>query len=151
MTLRLLIAAVLLAVLAGGVYWSNRTTAAEEGKPAADAAPKILNLSEDQMRQVELRKADGSTLILVRGATNNWQMTAPEALPIDQEAVTSLLFTLTTLSSDRLVEEKTDDFASFGLEKPALQVLITKKDGKMEKVSIGDETPTGSGFFTRLE
>ena len=36
----LLIAVVVLAALAGGVYWSNKVKKAEEGKPAADAPPK---------------------------------------------------------------------------------------------------------------
>ncbi len=151
MTLRLLVAAILLALLAGGVYWSNKATALKEGQSAADAPPKILDIPGDQVRQIDIRKQDGSTVVLKRAADNRtWQMTAPEPLPVDQEAVSSLVSTVSSLTSDRLVEEKTDDFGSFGLTTPTLEVTVTKNDGKTEKLLIGDETPTGSGHFARL-
>lgn len=148
MGLRLAIAAVLLALLAGGVYWSNKNAAEE--KPAADASPKILEIPQDQIRQVDIRKPDGAPVVLQRGENGQWQMAAPEKLGVDQDAASSLLSTVSSLPSDHLVEEKTDNFAAFGLDKPELEVSVTSKDGKTRKVLIGDETPTGSGYFARL-
>jgi hypothetical protein len=150
MRLRLLIAAVLLAVLGGAVYWSNKKAATDEAKPAADASPKVLSVPEDQIKQLELKKAGVPSVVLSRGGDGKWQITAPEPLRVDQDAVSSLVSTVSSLASDRLVEEKTADFSSFGLDKPGLEVTVTKKDGKTEKVLIGDETPTGSGFFARI-
>lgn len=150
MRLRLLIAAVLLAVLAGAAYWSNKHEKAEEGKPAAEASPKVLSIPEDQIKQVELKKGDGTAVVLTRGGDGKWQITAPEPLRADQDTVSSLINTVSSLPSDRLVEEKTADYGPFGLDKANLEVTVTKKDGKTEKVLVGDETPTGSGFFARL-
>jgi hypothetical protein len=148
MGLRLLIAAVLLALLAGGVYWSNKNAAEE--KPAADASPKVLEIPQDQIRQVDIRKPDGAAVVLQRGENDQWQMAAPEKLGVDQDAASSLLSTVSSLPSDHLVEEKTTDYAAFGLDKPSLEVSVTSKDGKTRKILIGDETPTGSGYFVRL-
>jgi hypothetical protein len=131
---RLLIAAVLLVALAGATYWSNKHEKAEEGKPAADAPPKVLSIPEDQIKQVELKKTDGAGLVLARGGDGKWQITSPEPLRADQDAVNSLINTVSSLPSDRLVEEKTADYSTFGLEKPGLEVTVTKKDGKTEKV-----------------
>jgi hypothetical protein len=149
MGLRLLIAAVLLALLGGGVYWSNKNAAEE--KPAADTSPKILEIPQDQVQQVDIRKPDGAPVVLQRADNGQWQMVVPEKLGVDQDAASSLLSTVSSLPSDHLVEEKTTDFAAFGLDKPSLEVSVTSKDGKMRKVLIGDETPTGSGYFARLD
>ena len=43
---RLLIAAVVLAGLAGAVWWSNKSEAAKASKPDPKAAPKILELKD---------------------------------------------------------------------------------------------------------
>jgi hypothetical protein len=51
------------------------------------------------------------------------------------------------LSADKVVEEKAADLAAFGLNPPSIELTITKKDGKTEKLLVGDETPTGSGAY----
>ena len=48
----LLVAVVVLAVLGGALYWSNRKQKADAAKPAADAATKILTIPEDQIKEV---------------------------------------------------------------------------------------------------
>jgi hypothetical protein len=147
----LLIGAVLLAVLGGAWYWSNKAEKEKEGKPAPDAAPKIVSIPEDQVKQVEIRKKDAEATVVRKDDSGKWQMSAPKPLPVDQDAMTSMTSTLSSLSSDRLVEEKASDLAAYGLNAPVLVVSITKKDGKTEKILIGDETPTGNGVFAKLE
>jgi hypothetical protein len=56
------------------------------------------------------------------------------------------------LTWDRLVEENAgSNLATFGLQDPAVRVTVVGKDKKKQTVYIGDETPTGGGFFARLE
>ncbi len=78
-------------------------------------------------------------------------MTAPKPLPVDQDAVSSMVSSLSSLNSDRLVEDKASDWKQYGLADPSLEVDITKKDGKTTKLEIGDDTPTGSSVYARLE
>jgi hypothetical protein len=49
-----------------------------------------------------------------------------------------------------LVEEKTSDWAGFGLVEPKTTVTVTKKDGKSVKLLIGDEVPAAGGAYARL-
>ena len=144
----LLIAAALLAILAGGVWWSNKEKKAEENKPSADASPKILTIPEDQMTQLEIRKRDAPPVVLKKQG-DKWMLTEPKPLPTDAGTVGSLTSTLSSLASDRLVEDKAADLAPYGLNNPSLQVSITRKDGKTEKLLIGDETPTGGNFYAK--
>ncbi len=145
----LLFATVVLAMLAGGVYWSNKTKEAEAKKPAADEAPKLLTIPEDQIERVEIRKAGADATVLDR-KSGKWELTSPQPLPADQGATGSLVSTLSSLSADRLVEEKTADLAQYGLAKPTIELVVTKRDGKSQEVLIGDETPTSGGYFAKL-
>ena len=146
----LLIAAALLALLAGGVWYSNKLEKEKEGKPPAEASPKLLEIPEDQFAMVELTKAGSAPVTLIREGTD-WKMVAPQSLAVDRDAVNSIVSTLASYTTDRLVEEKADDLKPFGLDAPTLTASIKKKDGKTEKLLIGAETPTGGGFYAKKD
>src|SRR6478609_9269503 len=143
----LLVAVALLVVLTGLSYWSNKRKAAADAKPPADASPKVLTIPDDQFKQIKIAKTGGDTTLLARGDDNKWKITQPKPLNADQDSVSSLVSTLSSLSSDRLIEDKASDLAQYGLNKPTIEVTITKKDGKTETVLLGDDTPTGGGQF----
>ena len=82
---RLLIAAVVLAGLGGLVYWSNRSEEAKAGKPDPKAAPKILDLKEADIKQIEIRHRDGETTVVKRDGSGKWSITAPQPLAADQK------------------------------------------------------------------
>lgn len=143
----LLVAVAVLAVLGGLTYWSNKKKAAADVKPAADASPKLLSIPDDQFKQIKVVKTGGDTTVLSRGDGNKWQITEPKPLAADQDSVSSMVSTLSSLNSDRLIEDKASDLAQYGLNKPTIEVTVTKKDGKTETVLLGDDTPTGGGQF----
>jgi hypothetical protein len=146
----LLIALLLLAALAGGIWWSNKAKQAEASKPSADASsPKILSVPETRIARIEIQKAGGDAVIERHGT--RWELTAPKPLPADQDAVSSMMTTLSSLSADRVVEDKAGDLSQYGLIRPALALLVTEKGGKTRRLLIGDEAPTGSGFYARVE
>jgi Domain of unknown function (DUF4340) len=148
----LLIAAVVLAALSGVLYWSNRHPASENtAKASVDTPPKILTLKQDDISKIEIKKKGGEDLDLSKSDTGKWQITAPKSLGADQEAVSSLLSTVSSLNSDRLVEDKAADLSQYGLTQPSLQLDVTTKDSKSQKLLLGDDTPAGSAVFAKLE
>lgn len=146
----LLAAAVVLAALGGAAWWSEKKEKADAAKPAADATPKILSVPEDQFQQIDLTKKGGDTTELSR-AGGSWKILQPKPLAADQDSVTSLVTSLASLSSDRLIDEKASDLSSYGLAAPTEQVKITEKNGKVLTLLVGDDTPTGSGTFAKVE
>ena len=144
----LLIALAVLVALAGGVYWSNKAKEAEAKKPAADAAPKILDLQGKPIAKIEIRRTGGETTVLEKKA--KWELTAPRPLPADQEAVGSVLATLVTLNADRLIEAKATDAGTYGLAQPLIDVVFTQTNGQSRQLLIGDEVPTGNGYYVKL-
>jgi len=146
----LLVALVLLAALAGGLYYSNKEKAAEAAKPPSDAPPKILALTEGDITKVALKKKGSDETDLVKTG-GNWQITAPMPYPADQGTASQLVASTANVSSDRVVEDKASNVSAYGLDSPALEVDITGKGGKISKLKIGDDTPTNSGSYAMLE
>jgi len=148
----LLIAAIVLAALSGALYWSNRHPASENtAKASIDTPPKILTLKQEDISKIQIKKKGGGELDLAKGDAGKWQITAPKPLGADQEAVSSLLSSLSSLNSDRLVEDKAADLGQYGLTQPSLELDVTTKDSKPQKLLLGDDTPAGSAVFAKLD
>ena len=143
----LLIAVVLLAVLGGVVWWSNKREASASKN--ADTSTKILTIPEDQFQEIRIKKVTGETIALSR-ATGKWQITEPKPLPADQDAVSGIVTSLASLSADKVVEEKATDLQPYGLQIPTLDIQVKRKDGKTDGLLIGDDTPTGAGAYAKL-
>lgn len=145
----LLFAAAVLAAIGGVLYWSNHHKPAETVQAAVDTPPKILSLNDSDVNRVELKKKDGAYLVLQK-QDGKWQITSPQQLRADDSAVSGMISSLSSLSSDRLVEDKADNLAQFGLSSPALEVDVSGKNDT-HKLLIGDDTPTGGGSYAKLE
>ena len=144
----LLIALALLAVLGGlQLYLSKKKPADAKASADTSTSPKLLSIPEDQFKQIKLVKTGGDTTVLSRDAANKWQITEPKPYQADPDSVNSLVSTLSSLASDRVIEDKASDLSQYGLTKPAFEVDVTKKDGKTETVLLGDDTPTGGNQF----
>ncbi|HET8549251.1 MAG TPA: DUF4340 domain-containing protein, partial [Bryobacteraceae bacterium] len=146
----LLIAVVVLAVLAGGVWWSQRVKSAEADKPSPTAAPKLITMSEADAQRVEIGKRDAETTVLEK-QNGKWRITAPVALAADDDTATSVVSGMTGLNWDQLVEEKPADLGQFGLDKPAVRVTLAGKGSAAKTLLIGDETPTAGSFYAKLD
>jgi hypothetical protein len=143
----LLIAAALLAALTGTLYWSDHHKTADATAMPVDAAPKIFTLKDTDLSKIEIKKKGAEEVALVKNDAGKWQVTSPTQLNADQDAVSSMASTLSSLNSERVVEDKASDLKQYGLSEPAIEVDIASKDGKSRKLLIGDDTPAGNAVF----
>src|ERR1035437_6482208 len=104
----LLIAVVLLAVLGGVTWWSNKTQADKAKAPAADAPAKLLTIPDDQFQEIKIKKVTDEVLSLKREKAKG-QMTAPKPMAADQDAAAAMVPMLSNLTADKVVEEKATD------------------------------------------
>src|SRR2546425_2836013 len=150
----LIIAALVLAALLGLLYWSNRHPRSDNTNAAlptpSEPAPNILTLNEDVINKIEIRKKSGDQIVIAKDSNGKWQITSPKSMGVDDSAISSLLSTLSSLNSERLVEEKATNLGQYGLAEPKLEVNITDKNNSMRKLLVGDDTPTGSGAYAQL-
>src|SRR5579871_1115107 len=142
----LLLSSVVLIALGVGLYVSNRQKSAEAAKPPADASPKVLSLTEPDIKKIDIKKRGSEETVLDR--TNaGWQITAPKPYLVDKDTASQLATAVASVSSDKVVEDKGADLKEYGLTSPSLEVDVSMKDGKTKKLLIGDDTPTGSDAY----
>jgi hypothetical protein len=147
----LLVAAIVLAALSGVLYWSNHRKPAESAvKVSADTPPKILTLAQADIAKVDIKKKGGDEIELAKNDAGKWQIVGAKPLRADQNEVSSMLSTLSSLSSERLIEEKAGNLADYGLAQPAVEVDVTEKDNKTQKLLIGDNTPAGNATYVAM-
>jgi hypothetical protein len=147
----LIVAIVVLGGLTGTLYWSNHHKPAESTEASADTPPKILAVKEADISRFDLKKNGVDQVAGERNSSGQWRITSPTTLPADQSAVSSLLGTFSSLNSQRLVEEKAGNLASYGLNAPKLEFDLSEKDNKTQKLLLGDVTPTGNGIYAKLD
>ena len=146
----LAVAALALAVLTWFLYWSERHKPTDEtSKLSADTPPSILKLDQNSITKLELKKKDADPLVLTKPGSGDWQITAPKPFRADQSAVTGLASTISSLNSERVVEDKASDLQRFGLDQPVLEVDLTAKD-KTQKLLLGTDTPAGGAVYAML-
>jgi hypothetical protein len=148
----LLIASVILAILAGALYWSNHHSSDADSvvKASPEAPPQILSLNRMDIAKLAIHRKDEPTLELSRSASGVWEITSPKALAADQESVSSVVSTVSSLMAERLLDAKATNLAKYGLAAPPLEVDVTLKNNQTDKVLLGDQTPSGNGYYAMV-
>src|SRR5216683_2764190 len=145
----LLTASFLLLVLSAVIWWSNKKAATADKAPVETTTVKLLNLPEDQIQDIEIKKRAGETIQLKRN-DSKWLIAGAESLRADPDAVSSMLSTISSLSSDRTVEEKASSLEPYGLTQAAIELNVTDKNKKTTKLLIGDDTPAGTAVYAAI-
>lgn len=145
----LLTASFLLLLLTGVLWWSNKRAAKADKEPIESTTTKLVGIPEDQLQEIEIKRRSGETVRLQRN-DSKWQITAPKSLPADADAVSSMLSTLSSLSSDRTIEDKATSLEQYGLIQPAIELDITDKNKKTSKLLVGDDTPAGTAVYATI-
>lgn len=147
----LLIAVVVLLALGGLLYWSNHHKPAETSTASSTTpSPTLLKFDSASVTQVTLAQKGVAPITLVRSEGDHWKITEPKPYPADQDAVSSLLGSLSNLDADRVVEDKASDLKPYGLDDPSLTLDVTLKNHAGHKLLLGDDTPAGSDVYAML-
>lgn len=145
----LIVAALVFLILGGILYWSEHQKPSDDSKESADA-PAILKLDASAITKLDLKKRGAEPIALTKSGSGKWEITQPQPFGADQSLVSGMLSTLSSLSSQRVVEDKATDVNRYGLNPPVLQLDITEKDNKTRELLIGDDTPTGSAAYAMV-
>jgi Domain of unknown function (DUF4340) len=147
---RLVIALVILAGMAGALWYSNKKEDEKAKNPAPDTTTKILSLKEESVVGLEIKKRAGEDTVLSKNDSGVWSITAPAPLPADQAAVSGVVGAAGNLAADRMIDDNVTDLASYGLAPAADEVVFRMKDGKTKTLLIGDSNPTGNDVYAKL-
>lgn len=145
----LLIAAVVLAALAGLLYWSSHRKTSETPGSSANT-PSILKVDPASVTALTITQKGAPPVVLTRTGSNQWQITAPKSAPADATAVSGMLSNLNPLLSQRVIADKAMDLAPYGLNSPSVTLDLTEKNNRTQKLLLGDTTPTGDAVYAAV-
>jgi hypothetical protein len=115
-------------------------------------AKVLLGIKADQIEGIIL--SGGNETIALQKAEgmdkNAWNITAPIRAAADNAAIEGLENRLANLKYTRVIAEKSDDLARFGLNDPSF--IITCKAGKVSgRLAFGSLTPLEDGYYVNKD
>ena len=145
----LLAASVVLAVVSGALWWSNRKEAKASKTTTEVASTKLISTPEDQIQEIKIQKPGADTIDLQKAA-GKWQIAAPSSLPADQDAVSSLLSNFSSVNSEHVIEDHATSVEQYGLAQPSMKLTLVEANKKTHDLLVGDATPAGSAAYAQL-
>jgi Domain of unknown function (DUF4340) len=144
------IACVVLAALAGTLYWSNRHPKTAYPAASATVSPTILNINPANVTAFTIKTKDAPPVTLARVANQAWQITAPRPMHADPEQVSMLLSALEPLTAQEVVTNSASDLSQYGLASPTIEIDVTQKGRPAQRLLIGDNTPVGGASYAMV-
>lgn len=143
----LLIAVLVLVVLGGFVYYTTENPP----EPESDTVP-LVRAEEVAIRKVTVIKPNSETIVVQREADQPWKFGNGVAAPTDDSAINLMVTNLASLDASRVVQDATVDWAPYGLDGDGqLRVTVETSEGDPKSIIFGEDTPTGSSVFARLD
>mgnify|MGYP000853322246 FL=1 len=138
---------VVVVALLAGAYFLVRTKKANEQSDAAKKYDKLTDYVSTDIESVTLKNDDGTFVIVKKD--DEWALSAPTDLRYDSSQLSSIVINSAAIVADKVVEENAEDLSIYGLDDPAT-AIIKAKDGTSVTLEIGDQTPTGGGYYVKL-
>ena len=151
----LVIALLVLVVLGGAVWYTNQNPP----QPEDDDAISLVDVEDDQVAEVTITRPGLEPITVTRAdGEKAWKFGGGLDFPADDAAVGLMVTNLAGMDADRVVNEETTDWSTYGLEGDGA-VAVDVKFRNLEdaaapttkKIVFGRETPTGSGVYARVE
>ncbi|HVO37566.1 MAG TPA: DUF4340 domain-containing protein [Spirochaetia bacterium] len=140
--LTLIIVVVVLAGLVGAYLIVTRP------KPAAAASPAVQIAQGDKEKLAKIvltERTEGTLTLEKKGKT--WTAAGAAGIALDPSSVDDIVLTFTSMSAERVIDDKPTNLAQYGLQPPRVVGEATYSDGTVKKLFLGDKTPTGNTYY----
>jgi len=139
-----IIAALVLLLLLGYLYFFELRKPSEEGSEGK-VFPEII---KEQINEINLKYPKYTVVCKKEG--DNWFVSKDsKRFRADSGIVSDMLDRVSQIKIEKVVSENPADLAGFGLDNPRAEVIAKTAD-KEYGVSIGGESPVGSGTYIRV-
>jgi hypothetical protein len=144
----------ILALLAAFLVLQNQRQAAEEPTPFPTPIPAVALLPSveiEAVQRLEIRRVeDDFAATFVHDEDGSWARTVPTQTQVISQTMNTQLAGLLNLTAQSTLPEGANPLSAYGLDDPSYEItLVAIQDGQAVRFAflIGDETPTGSGYY----
>ena len=134
---------VVFALLAGYVFFVELKKAPSTAP--TDKSTWVLTLGLDDVQQLAVTN-QGKTATFVK-ADSVWHMGAADGAEADATRLDSVLLSLVDLKATRALTQSVESLATYGLESPAMSVVLGLASGGQDVLFFGDRNPAGTQYY----
>ncbi len=132
-----LVAALVLVLLGGYVYWTERPS---ETPSDPDA---VFDVTPDEIERIEIQGSHADAAVIVERHDEGFRLVAPDAAPADPDEVALLLDNLSDMRFVRTIEDDGQlDLETFGLDNASLTVRFQTASTLPTGIRFGKDTLT---------
>lgn len=146
----LLVAFIVLLVAAILLQRSGGLKAEEATATPTLAEQMLLEIQLDAVQRVTVQDSSGRSIAFERVDQGTWKLTAPQEQPADAAKIDPAVTSLASLSVLNPLEAAID-LDVIGLEAPAYTITVGLSEGQPRVIQVGGTTPTGTGYYARLD
>jgi len=143
-----IILVVIVALLAGAYVLVRNIKANQPGTSETKQYDKLTDFISTDIESVTLKNKSGTFVIVKKD--EDWALSEPADIRYDSSVLSSIVINSASIVADKVIEEDAQDLSIYGLDDPAI-VTVKSKDGTSVTLEIGNQTPTGGGYYTKLQ
>jgi hypothetical protein len=139
-TWKTILVVILLVIVGSYAYYVSRQPTTQ--------TPKLNQISASDIQKIELRSRTRD--IVFERAKDGWQFLKPIQGEADRTTADSMADAIANLQINSTLSETPADLAPFGLQNPAVSVIVTTKDHReLPTIMVGKDTPVGSSSYIK--
>src|SRR5215469_6903104 len=139
-TWKTIVALILLVIIGGYAYYVSRQP--------TEQTPKLNNISAGDIQKIELRSRARD--MLIERTQDGWRFVKPIQGEADRTTVDSMADVIAGLQITDTINETPADLAPFGLQNPAVNIIVTTKDHRvLPAIMVGKDTPVGNSAYIK--
>jgi hypothetical protein len=145
----IMLGAFVLVVAAALVFQRAQERSAAEATPTPGLT-YLFDVQDETLIGLRISDAQENSVAVQRDEGGEWTLLEPSGEPADQSRVESAVSQAGTLRILSTLDQ-TLDLNVIGLDAPSYQISVTLASGRRITALIGSQTPTGSGYYAKVE
>lgn len=147
---RMILILFLFLLLLGGAVWYWGFQA---GKGEADRRPRMWSVEEEKIVRlgIELPRSQ-KTVLFIKDQEGRWRIGHPSGPEVDKKRWGGVLTLVSGPKAKRLIAERADDLAQYGLDRPAMILsLFLQEEKKPLEILMGLATPQEDHYYMKIK
>ncbi len=116
----------------------------------ASTTPTLISVDKDKLAKIVLSdRAEGTLTLEKKGKA--WTVESAGQFALDQSTIDDIVLTFTSLTAERVIDQKPADLGQYGLAPPRAVGEAFFSDGTTKTLLLGDKAPSGNTYYLQLK
>ena len=143
----------LIALTLGGFVYLFEIVGKQQQAEIQEQRKRVFDFEAEEIQAITIKQESEILTLKIdeQAEEKSWNITAPIAKKADLQTVEFLVAELENLKSDRTITTSVSQLSEYGLEKPEITLEIKLKDGKINRLFLGQPDFDNRFIYSQLE